>query len=113
MNPDVRLLQEEGQPVDRRMDHDLARLVQELIGNRLAVAEWSKIIQAALVGLGRAGVLLIKTPRRGVRIRKHPASMDHAVLRRPIKIVEDDRGAWISESLAFRSLRRDGSRQPG
>ena len=86
-------LKQEGQPVDRRMDHDLARLVEKLVCDRIAVLEQPVVVEAALVGLGaHVGSIAINDVLpfyRGVRI--YATAVEHAILGRPIEIVELDR----------------------
>ncbi len=74
-------LEQERQPVERRMDHDLAGLVEEFIGQYVAVVERAMVVQSALRSFGAAAVLddvridvcsASRRPRRGGRGSRRP-----------------------------------------
>ena len=74
-------LQQEGQPVDRRMDHDLVGLVEELVGQGVSIAERAIVIEPALAGDG----VFPGRPHAGPGVGERAATADDSVDRAPVE----------------------------
>ena len=99
MQPDAARLAEEHEPVECRVHHHLAGLVEEFVGEGVAIGERPIVAEPALVSLGRAvaahcvsALLLL------LRVRDDAPAVDHAVGRGPVECVQVDRIAGLLDS---------------
>ena len=105
-------LEQEGHPIDRRVHHDLAGLVEELVVDRVAVAERALIVEPALVGLGARAVGIVSDVTPGCGAGEDATAVNHAVLGRPVVIVELDRFLGLLGLSPWSSTRRSKVTEP-